>query len=228
MLLMIYNLSLVSPLYRATTVTTLHNIMLVLPPASCHPLITHSSIVLLSLFVVDITSCSLSGLVYRLRTPLLVIAVLQHKMMNNFLLSSKNKGPAANGGVPSAGPSNLVAPYRFTRFGNSAFCIYISCNNRAPLFCFVFYLAFGRSGSVSAAVGLRPSDEHSPTQPPPSLTRSPRELFNILSLALYIFGGARQTLSYPLILTSPFAHNNAELQKCQELSLIQAVSVRAF
>lgn len=120
---MIYNLSLVSPLYRATTVTTLHNIMLVLPPASCHPLITHSSIVLLSLFVVDITSCSLSGLVYRLRPPLLVIAVLQHKMMNNFLLSSKNKGPAANGGVPSAGPSNLVAPYHFTRFGNSAFCI---------------------------------------------------------------------------------------------------------
>lgn len=164
---MIYNLSLVSPLYRATTVTTLHNIMLVLPPASCHPLITHSPIVLLSLFVVDITSCSLSGLVYRLRPPLLVIAVLQHKMMNNFLLSSKNKGPAANGGVPSAGPSNLVAPYHFTRFGNSAFCIlhhiYPATTGRL-YFALCFYLAFGRSGSVSAAVGLRPT-----SIPPPSL-----------------------------------------------------------
>lgn len=104
---------------------------------------------------------------------------------------------------------------------------YISCNNRAPLFCFVFLFGVWAFG-VGFSRCWTPSDEHSPTQPPPSLTRSPRELFNILSLALYIFGGARQTLSYPLILTSPFVHNNAELQKCQELSLIQAVSVRVF
>lgn len=191
---MIYNLSLVSPLYRATTVTTLHHIMLVLPPASCHPLITHSSIVLLSLFVVDITSCSLSGLVYRLRPPLLVIAVLQHKMMNNFLLSSKNKGPAANGGVPSAGPSNLVAPYRF---GNSAFCIiHILQQPGAFILLCVFIWRLGVRGRFQPL--LDSVRRAFPTQPPPSLTRSPRELFNILSLALYIFGGARQTLSYPL------------------------------